>query len=608
MSVGEYLELYHSQWEELNKGLEPFGQYENGDLTTTWAMSVTAVKQRSPSAARLLLLLSCFDNHDIWYGLVRQGLDHNSEPHWLAEIVLKPTTFFRAMAELLNFSLITSERGSTYSMHPVVQDWCHSNMRPYMEEIVVIAMRSTLQSFPSKQDQGQWITRQRLYRHAHQIVQLSRNGQRQTLERMALYVFKLHDHYPLGQYPILANTVACVLDWCEKTLGGGHPVTYDLIWLLGSLYAMCDSDLASVVLDRLPHGFLRKHERPCLCGSLVILPFVVLDMKRKRCEDVENAIKRMLAKPSCSQCSRGIERSIFTKILCSIYFQTGRDHEAEKLCQRLISEDRDQGPQFFEMTEWLALTYKLQHKLEDAEALFKRIESWFEKLSGTQYEETLVIARGLGYVQEQQGNFADAEGNLQRALEGYENLHGPDNLETLRIKLDLGVMYEQAGRSDAQDLLLHVLADYHEILGPDARGTLEATCRIGITFVGTGKLKQAEKLLQVSLSAQERKFGQDDPDTRGSIVALAWCYQKQCRFREAEETLEKFRYSRTDKSGFFSPTSFGISFMRAELYWVQGKKEEAWEMYEEFLVFSADISKLDTFRGVAARRLMEKET
>jgi hypothetical protein len=48
--------------------------------------------------------------------------------------------------------------------------------------------------------------------------------------------------------------------------------------------------------------------------------------------------------------------------------------------------------------------------------------------------------------------------------------------------------------------------------------------------------------------------------------------------------------------------------MLAELYWVQGKKEEAWGLYEEFLVFSADISRLDTFRGVAARRLMEKET
>ncbi|GES65340.1 Pfs, NB-ARC and TPR domain protein [Aspergillus terreus] len=263
------------------------------------------------------------------------------------------------------------------------------------------------------------------------------------------------------------------------------------------------------------------------------------------------------------------------------------------------------------MLEMVALTHKRQDKLQDAENLLMSIGHRAEKLSGPQDQRTLAIIKELCYVQMLQGKFADAEENFRRVLEGYENLHGPVDPATLRIKVNLGVLYERAGRSDAQDLLLQVLADYHKTLGPHAKGTSQAAFRIGTTFMFTGKLKEAEKLLQESLNTRETELGQDDPATHESIEALALCYQAQGRFREAKDTFRRIRCACTNESGFCPSTSICASFMFAELYWDHGKKEEAWALYEEFLVLLEHydhIRELDPYRRVAARRLMEKET
>ena len=50
-------------------------------------ISYQEIKKNTPSIAKLLLLLACYDNQDIWYDLIYQGLQDDSKPGWLHEAV-----------------------------------------------------------------------------------------------------------------------------------------------------------------------------------------------------------------------------------------------------------------------------------------------------------------------------------------------------------------------------------------------------------------------------------------------------------------------------------------------------------------------------------------
>jgi hypothetical protein len=76
-------------------------------------------------AAKLILLLSHFDNRDIWYELIKSSHNSSNVPVWLERSISSGISFRTAIKNLIGFSLLeTTEQGGSYTIHPVVHDWC----------------------------------------------------------------------------------------------------------------------------------------------------------------------------------------------------------------------------------------------------------------------------------------------------------------------------------------------------------------------------------------------------------------------------------------------------------------------------------------------------
>ncbi|OZJ02082.1 hypothetical protein BZG36_05319 [Bifiguratus adelaidae] len=179
ISPSKYLELYSQSWGDLQKDAQPHRYYSNGNLVATWMISYQELQKKAPYAARLLLLLACCDNQDIWYELIHRGLQNNDDdPPWLYEVASSEIEFSSAMQALLSLSLIQSKpASSSYSLHPVVQDWCQDYMQEEdnEDELMAIVIISTVFSVTDSNEPQYWISQQRVLPHADRMFQVLRN-------------------------------------------------------------------------------------------------------------------------------------------------------------------------------------------------------------------------------------------------------------------------------------------------------------------------------------------------------------------------------------------------------------------------------------------------
>lgn len=109
-SVKEYLQLYRDTWSDLQSQSEPTRHYDQGNILQTWTVTYHEIQKRDPTAAMLLLLMACFDNRDIWYELIRSGLNYSQTPHWFDMAVSSKLVFKTKIRTLIGFSLIEAKK------------------------------------------------------------------------------------------------------------------------------------------------------------------------------------------------------------------------------------------------------------------------------------------------------------------------------------------------------------------------------------------------------------------------------------------------------------------------------------------------------------------
>ncbi|OJJ82646.1 uncharacterized protein ASPGLDRAFT_67545 [Aspergillus glaucus CBS 516.65] len=225
-SISEYLQYYTESWDELQSQSRPGRHYPQGNILQTWTISFNEMKKRNPNAAELLLLLSYFDNRSIWYGLVRCCCNSCSSDAlaWFQKTVSNELAFKSTLRPLIKFSLVEPERQEgSYTIHPVVQNWC----------LHVARERGDEEKFPK--------ALQRLLPHADHIVcgDWSSNNNTAvfgTLNNIGLLYSKQHKLKK-------AKELFCqALPGAKEILGPDHMVTLTTISNIGD--EMCHQVLA----------------------------------------------------------------------------------------------------------------------------------------------------------------------------------------------------------------------------------------------------------------------------------------------------------------------------------------------------------------------------
>ncbi len=222
----------------------------------------------------------------------------------------------------------------------------------------------------------------------------------------------------------------------------------------------------------------------------------------------------------------------------------GQYEQAEPLYQRALTTfERVLGaehPDTLNSVNSLAGLYWRQGKYEQAEPLLQRALTTFERLLGAEHPDTLGTVNNLAVLYWNQGKYEQAEPLYQRALTTKERVLGPEHPSTLHTVNNLANLYADQGKYEqAEPLYQRALTTYERVLGPEHPDTLNTVNNLAVLYRKQGKYEQAESLYQRALTTYERVLGPEHPDTLNTVNNLAILYRNQGKYEQAEPLLQR---------------------------------------------------------------------
>ncbi|KAF7713078.1 Uncharacterized protein PECH_001999 [Penicillium ucsense] len=547
--ITEYLRYYEESWSDLQLQSSPARQYQQGNLLQTWMISYYEIQKRDPHAAKLLLLFAHFDNRDIWYELIKSSRHSSDVPVWLARTISSELAFKTGVKNLIGFSLLeTKEQVGSYTIHPVVQEWCihlsSTEQNADSTQLNELALIAVGYNVPSSSDRNYSVLQQRLIPHANHV----RHGDWSS-GNIGIAVWKafngLGNLYSYqGKLKEAKEMYQRALAGYEKALGPDHTSTLTIVHNLGLLYS--------------DQGKLKVAE----------------EMYQRALAGYEKAL--------------GPDHTSTLNIvnnLGSLYSDQGKLKEAEEMYQRaLAGYEKALGPDHtstLTIVHNLGLLYSDQGKLKVAEEIYQRALAGYEKALGPDHTSTLNTVNNLGLLYSDQGKLKVAEEMYQRALAGYEKALGPDHTSTLDTVNNLGILYSDQGKlKEAEEMYQRALAGYEKALGPDHTSTLNTVNNLGVLYKGQGKLKVAEEMYQRALAGYEKALGPDHTSTLNTVNNLGSLYKDQGKLKEAEEMYQRALAGYEKALGPDHTSTLNTVNNLGLLYSDQGKLKVAEEMYQ----------------------------
>ncbi|PKX99538.1 uncharacterized protein P174DRAFT_448002 [Aspergillus novofumigatus IBT 16806] len=550
VSFAKYLQLYEQSFSELLSEMSPLRHYSQGDIRTTWRISYLEIQKRDAPAAKLLLLISTFHNRDIWFELVESGLNYDDAPSWFRQVVSNAFKFLKSMRTLIDFSLIETKEDGSYSMHPVVQDWCRHIVGETSEEdkltMKAIALASVGYTVPLRSERQYWLLQQRLLLHADQmceaIINVAVFVQDRSLLKAIQQVGNLY--FDQGKLRDAEAMYQQALTGFMQVLGSDDASTLGAMHSLGNLYNdQGRFSEAEQMYQKALVGYEKKlgHDDP---DTLTTIHY-----------------------------------------LGDLYRDQGKLQTAELMYQRaLVGREKRLGPcdiNTLSTVGSLANTYRDLDKFDDARKLYGRALTGQEKALGPDHTATLRTVSNLGELYRNQGLHDKAEELYKRALAGYEKSLGAKHAHTLTATLNLGDLYKDQGKLDESEKIYNkVLAGYTEVFGHDHVQTLTAIQSLGNLYYAQGKLEDAENMYQQALTGYRNAHGPDHMDTIATLHNLGNVYSDQGALDEAENMYQQAVTGYTHALGPAHTFTLTSVQCLGELYSQKGNLELAQAMYQ----------------------------
>jgi tetratricopeptide (TPR) repeat protein len=406
ITVSRYLELYRNDEISQSRLLDE----DSGDLRRdpgvpnsvirTWQISFDQIKDKWPSAAKLLSLLAMLD---------RQGIPdfllHASYPDGLdLEAALSP---------LEEFSLISIEKGGTrFEIHRLVQLATRKWLERYreLERWQEMAVEVVSNAFPSG-DYKNWEICDALWPHAQEVLRskfvsdASGPAKAALLYRMAWY------SWMQGRYAPASVQSQESLNIRERVLQGNDVKIFNSAGLLG----------------------------------------LVLRYQGKY-NEAEAMNQRALAG---HKTALGAEHpSTLTSMgnLASIYRKQGRWKEAEDLEVQVMETRKKvlgaEYPDTLTSMGNLASTYRQQGRWKEAEDLEVQVMETRKKVLGAEHPDTLTSMGNLASTYRKQGRWKEAEDLEVQVIETSMRILGAEHPDTLTSMNNLAHTWKGRGKKN----------------------------------------------------------------------------------------------------------------------------------------------------------------
>ncbi|KAF2470888.1 TPR-like protein [Lindgomyces ingoldianus] len=591
----------------------------SNSIIATWQISFEYIRKESPTAARLLSLMSLLDCQGIPELLLRGRYQPAADLE---------ADFDDDIHTLTSYSLVgMSANGSEFEMHRLVQFSTKKWLELYNEledwkRTYVMLMND---NYPVGRHEN-WTVCQALFPHALAAVEYEPKGAK-AQEAWASVLFKAAWYAgEMGQYDIAQrmgsaafraresllgaehpdtlsslNNLGLVLDWqgrygeaCAihqrgleakgRVLGAEHPDTLTSMGNLASTYRNQGrwkeaEGLEVQVLDTSQRVLGEEH--PDTLTSMANLASTYRNQGRWReAEELEVQVmdtrKRVLGEEHPDTLTSMAN-------LASTYRNQGWWKEAEELqedeleiCSRVLGEEH---PDTLTSMANLASTYQDQGRWKEAEELGKQAVDTRKRVLGEEHPDTLTSIGNLASTYQNQGRWKEAEELEVQVIDRRKKVLGEEHPYTLVSIANLASTYRNQGRwKGAEELEVQVMDTRRRVLGKEHPDTLASMGNLAFTYWNQGRWKEAEELEVQVVDTSLRVLGEEHPDTLTSMANLASTYQNQGRWNEAEELEVRVMDTRKRVLGEEHPDNLTSMANLASTYHKQGRWKEAEEL------------------------------
>ena len=365
-----------------------------------------------------------------------------------------------------------------------------------------------------------------------------------------------------------------VHDWCRETLDAG--MRHEFMWLA-----------ITVVGFTVPHNTERSYWEI----ELRLLPHA------RRCIVLlDNVVEESLQRDDLLELNRAVW------CLGKLSQDQLRLAEAEAMYQWALKTDKkhsegevDPDPDLTaRIHNSLGILYMAREKLDKAETMCQRALTGFEKLSGSDTKDTMMVINNLGIIYKRQGKLAEAEAMYKRALAWYTETLGSDHVDTVGTVSNLALVYRAQGNlAEAESSLKRVLVVQENELGPKHPRTLSTVYSLGVCHRDQEKFMEAEVQFKRALSGREKVLGSDHTVTLNACFMLGRALFAQERFMEAEVQFKRALSGREKVLGPDHINTLDACYMLGGALFVQERFMEAEVQFERALSGCEKVLGLD---------------
>ncbi|KAL4803886.1 hypothetical protein BDV18DRAFT_144608 [Aspergillus unguis] len=478
-SFRKYLEYYRDSWHSLQMQSDSTRHYEHGNLMQTWLISYDEIRRRDREAAELLVLLAHFDNQDIWYELLKHGYWSPERSSWYDDVMGDELVFRKKMKTLIEFSCINANlQNDSYSMHPVVRDWCLAMWATQQEaptHLHEFSLVTAGHMVPHKSDPNCWALQRRLLPHARYVLGELRKVE---LTDHLMTWASLHSFANLYSDQCMLREAEEIYQWalaaCRKALGPDYisnPCALNIYHSLARLYCI--------------QGRMEETEetfKKAISGYEALDPddIAVLPVRT----DLGHFYNRysMLDKA----------RDVFHRVWSDYFYRLGPNHiwtidsldnlghcliqygkveEAEPACRAAYEgKMRILGPNHvltLNAVDSMSRIYRANGKLKEAEEMMRQALG-VGKIVGPNHPATVDRMYSLALILQDRGKFQAAEEMFERTLSGYMKILGPHHVHTTNAMYAFGFFWEhQSIPSKAIPIYRKAQEGYQASIGAD---------------------------------------------------------------------------------------------------------------------------------------------
>ncbi|KAL2811526.1 hypothetical protein BJX63DRAFT_275939 [Aspergillus granulosus] len=553
LNTADYLQLYTRNPEFFQEDNPPW-QYQHGSVAETLASSFEAVLQKSKHAANLLLLLSCFNHQDIWFGLLQDAHEIPHAPRWLLEITTDKITFVNTIKTLVQFSLVTKREQKTYgySLHPVVQSWCQDHLRKQnTDKFAKLALVLLGLALPKFMTEEYWRIQEWFIPHANHMLELLKKRRLSSFNTTAFQAIHRLGEFFFDQMELDSAKFLLTISFkgLNRLLGPNNPDTLDSL-----------SGLAISMKRQIPQGMVNPSD------------------VRKMLKRAREGYMKTLGRNHLSTITAAYNLAIFCP-------DNSEPHVTEQIHQQALEDylavAGPDHPETIRIFYTLAIHYNDHGKLAQAESNYRKALKGFQEVLGEDHSLTLEALYNLGNLYLDQGKLAEAERAYQKALSGRERILGSNHPQTLDSIHGLGIVYNHQGQYKvAEERLQQALYGYEKALHPYHPKTLDTVNNLGKLYFQWDKPEDARKMYKQALQGRTLALGPHHPATLYTTTCLAMLYKSQGRIEDAEAHYQEALngYHSLDYDDKSAPEFFRDL---GKFYENQGLLEHAEPMYQE---------------------------